>query len=127
MSNDLSLQLVGALRREFQLLCEEDDFQLGDGYFDKIQLGSTSWGTFFSCDKHGQEPTLNPKHRVIRQLLESKDQSRTHLYYLLSAVYSIVNRAVEEIEDTHERDFHAKILETLLEGREGRWTDHPDA
>ncbi|MGE0487890.1 MAG: hypothetical protein AB7S38_01615 [Vulcanimicrobiota bacterium] len=121
--SDLSLQLLEAMKREFQFLRQDHDFQLGDDFLDEVQLGATARNTFFSCKKHGAQPRLNPNHRVILALMNSKERSKTHLYYLLSAVYSIVNRAVEEIEDSHEREFHAKILETLLAGRSGRWTD----
>ena len=38
------------------------------------------------------------------------------LYYLLSALFSVLNRARSEIKDFHERQFHQRVLGSLLGG-----------
>lgn len=125
--SDLSKELLEALKREFRLLRKEHDPDQLDDFLDRMQLGGGTgwgpWGSFIKSGKNGEDPRLNPRHKVIKRLLDTPDKQRAHLYYLLSAVYSIANRAYEGIEDEHERDFHSRILTVLLEGRPGRWTE----
>ncbi|MBI3927450.1 MAG: hypothetical protein HY319_18070 [Armatimonadetes bacterium] len=120
----LEQKLIEAVRQEFRRLRREVDFALPDQVLDQLRCGSTRRGTFFSCKKNCQEPTFNPHHHVLRKFLQSPSKSRADLYFLLSAVYSVLNRADPDIEDHHEREFHAKILEELLNGKSaGRWTE----
>lgn len=81
----------------------------------QLRLGETQKGTFFSCDPGGRKPVLNPDHKAIRRLLNRKGSRDTSIFFLMSAVYSVINRADPEIHDHHEREFHSRLLHSLLE------------
>ncbi|MBI3930169.1 MAG: hypothetical protein HY319_31825 [Armatimonadetes bacterium] len=77
---------------------------------DSIDFGPTPAGTFCAYESR---LLLNPEHPAVRRLLSGSSIEAEPLYYLVSGLYSVLNRALPEIEDRHEREFHRQILRTL--------------
>jgi hypothetical protein len=114
---DPARRLLEALRTELRLLRDTDSLPLEDSVIEGMTLGPTPRGTFCTC-KEGRL-TLNPAHPVVARLLATPELPPERLYFLLSGIYSVLNRARKDIEDLHERRFHARILAALLGGGQG--------
>lgn len=106
--------LLGALRSELRLLRESGHPELTEEVLEALALGDTGRGLLWSCGPGGTEPTLNRAHPFVQHLLATSPCPPDRLYFLISSFYSVLNRAVPEIEDSHERSFHRRLLETLL-------------
>lgn len=117
----LEHELVEAIVAEFRYLREQRGADLSEKHFEQLELGKTSRKTFLNYPRGGPA-RLNPDHPVVKRLMKAVNKDRSRLYYLLSATYSIINRELEELHDDDERRFHAKLLEALLDGREGEWS-----
>ena len=61
----------------------------------------------------GGKAILHPDHPVYALYQRSRCAGKE--YYLISALLSVVNRAERLYEDSHEREFHGRLLEYLLE------------
>lgn len=107
-------ELLAALRGELRILRESGHPELSERVLEELVLGRTPNGTLWSCDEGGRRPTLNREHPVVRDLLAGGPIPPERLYFLLSSLYSVLNRACVEIRDEHERGFHRRVLETLL-------------
>ena len=106
--------LLTQLKSQLQEL-RSDRVVLPDEALAQMRLGATQKGTFFSCDPGGRQPVLNPDHKAIRRLLNRQGSRNTSIFFLMSAIYSVINRADPDIHDSHEREFHSRLLHSLLE------------
>lgn len=106
--------LLAQLKSQLEQL-SSDQIVLPHEALAQLRLGETQKGTFFSCDPGGRQPVLNPEHKAIRRLLNRKGSNNTSIFFLMSAVYSVINRADPDIHDHHEREFHSRLLDSLLQ------------
>ncbi|MGE0494255.1 MAG: hypothetical protein AB7S38_33900 [Vulcanimicrobiota bacterium] len=97
-------ELLAALREEFRLLSPTFPHHL----LERLSLTPLEPGLLCVCR---DAPVLNCEHVVVRELLRNYRPER--LYLILSALFSVLNRALPEVTDCEERAFHQKLLETL--------------
>ena len=102
-----------ALESEFRLLGTYEIHPRLDLFKTIITRSLGRDGPMFSLDH--SKVTVNGQHPVIQEIVAA-GLPRERLYFLLSALFSVKNREDEAVEDSHERDFHARILSTLLGG-----------
>ena len=79
--------------------------------FSTLSLGNTAKNALLECQAGGRQVILNPQHPLFQKL--ARFSERSHLYYLLSAIVSVVNRADTAYHDADERRFHAQMLNRL--------------
>lgn len=79
----------------------------------EITFGPTPKGAFCHCTPDGRV-ILDEKHPLIARLLKAESPEDEYFYFLVSAVFSVINRARADIKDEHEREFHARLLAHLL-------------
>ncbi|MEW6283660.1 MAG: hypothetical protein AB1758_33925, partial [Candidatus Eremiobacterota bacterium] len=103
-------RLAEALRSEMRRVAGEHQNLL-----DVVLFGPTPRGTFCQCTPDGKV-TLNPTHAIVAHLMKEERPNPEYLYFVLSALYSVINRARQDIHDQDEREFHRRLLATLLEG-----------
>jgi hypothetical protein len=106
-------RLAGTLRSQMRAILG-DDPELVKAVPQIISFGPTPKGTFCACTPDGRV-TLNPAHPLVEHLLNSSTPRPEYLFFLVSAVFSVINRARADIQDHHEREFHARLLAYLLE------------
>lgn len=103
-------QLLARLRSEFRLL----GVAVPESYLDGLHLAPEPSGLLGWFDERGL--ALNSQHPAVLRTL-APDSPPRHLYLLLSSLFSVVNRADENVTDRQEREFHQAILETLSGAR----------
>ncbi len=106
-------RLAGTLRSQMRAILG-DDPELVKAIPQIISFGPTPKGTFCACTPDGRV-TLNPAHSLVEHLLNNATPRPEYLFFLVSAVFSVINRARADIQDHHEREFHARLLAYLLE------------
>ncbi|MCA9791544.1 MAG: hypothetical protein KC910_07100, partial [Candidatus Eremiobacteraeota bacterium] len=97
-------ELLEAIRQEFRLLSPTFPHHL----LERLSLTPLEPGLLCVV---ADEPLLNSEHILIRELLGNFRPER--LYLIVSALFSVLNRALPEVTDGEERAFHQKLLETL--------------
>ncbi len=106
-------RLAGTLRSQMRAILG-DDPELVKAVPQIISFGPTPKGTFCACTPDGRV-MLNPAHSLVEHLLSNSTPRPEYLFFLVSAVFSVINRARADIQDHHEREFHARLLAYLLE------------
>ncbi len=108
-----ALTLEGALAAEFRLLgAAEIHPRLKDLETVLCQPLGRDGPSFELRDR---QICINRDHPFV-VALERRGRPRELLYLLLSGIFSVTNRELEEVDDSHEREFHARVLATLLGG-----------
>lgn len=80
--------------------------------------GDTSFWTrwragFLSWDGDIEKALVNPSHRIGKKLLDRYKSEPVWSALLASALFSTINRGLEEVEDHHEKAFLEGLLDTL--------------
>ncbi len=68
---------------------------------------------FLSWDQTQGVVVMNPTHKVGKQLAKRFEQDPSWSQVFASALFSTVNRGLEEVDDRHERAFLEGLIETL--------------
>ncbi len=124
---DPEQRLIEVIRTEFKNLISPDDPPLLSAIIQHLRYGPTKRNVIFSCRPDGSQAYLNEQHPIIQRYLASESYHNEDLYFILSAIYSIINRALREVEDKHERDFHRRILNRLLQNPDSGTIDKQSA
>ena len=74
-----------------------------------------------SIDRDKNRLVIHTKHPAVAHLFNNSQQRRSDLLFFVSSMMSILNREDEEINDEHERIFHARLLKFALEDCQGSW------
>ena len=104
--------LVLAVQEQFALLAA--DHPRLQREMAKLRLSPMPASVFCGIFPGGVRPVLNSDHPFIVQLRRQENPSPEHLGMLCSALFSVMNRAAERLTDLHEREFHARLLATLV-------------
>lgn len=79
--------------------------------------GSSFWikwtQGFLSWDQDGERALVNPDHKLGKLLLKKYESDPGWSAVLACALFSTINRGVEEVEDHHEKAFLMGLLDTL--------------
>lgn len=109
------LDLDERLHREFRLLGMGDIDPAAASLLQRVKGAQLPPDVLFSSQ--GKDTLYNRNHPLVRRL-QAQEYHPEHLYFLMSGLFSVMNRAVEEVDDQSERKFHARILSTLMGGGE---------
>jgi hypothetical protein len=80
--------------------------------FDGLTEMNAPSSIFFDPGSRGTRPRLNREHALVRRLLHHSDPE-VGMLYLLSSMFSQINRSRPEVDDAMERRFHARVLARL--------------
>lgn len=64
---------------------------------------------------------IHAGHPAVAHLLNNPQRRRSDLLFFASCAMSILNREEGDINDDHEREFHARLLRFALEEGQGSW------
>lgn len=64
---------------------------------------------------------INTAHPAVETLIGRTTRPKTDLVFFISSMMSLLNREEEQIEDHHEKEFHARLLRFALEECQGTW------
>jgi hypothetical protein len=74
----------------------------------------TKWRSgFLSWDASGERALVNPNHKLGKKLLERFQPDDSWAAILASALFSTINRGLQEVEDHHEKAFLQGLLDTI--------------
>lgn len=68
---------------------------------------------FLSWDRESSVVVMNPGHKIGKKLAQRFDDDPSWSRIFASALFSTINRGLEEVEDRHERTFLETLVETL--------------
>jgi hypothetical protein len=68
---------------------------------------------FLSWDRDQSVVVMNPGHKIGKKLAQRFSDDPTWSRIFASALFSTINRGLEEVEDRHERTFLEALVETL--------------
>ena len=90
---------------------------LSPGTIEQLASDASLWkrwrSGFLSWDKDQEVVVMNPSHKVGKQLTQKFAQDPAWSQVFASALFSTVNRGLDEVDDRHERAFLASLLQTL--------------
>ena len=76
-------------------------------FWTKWRLGFLSW------DQEQSRALINPEHKLGKKLMSKYRSDPAWAAVLASALYSTINRGLEEVEDHHERAFLEGLLDLM--------------
>ena len=83
----------------------------------KLSQDSSFWSRwragFLSWDSDYDRALVNPGHRIGKKLMSRYQTDPIWSALLASALFSTINRGLEEVEDRHEKIFLEGLLDTL--------------
>lgn len=111
--------LYRSTRRDLSsILAGSDTPLLRPGIVAQLAEDASRWvrwrSGFLSWDAKQSIAVMNPKHKVGKRLVKQFSHDPSWSAIFASALFSTINRGLEEVEDHHERAF----LEALMESRE---------
>ncbi|MBI3927447.1 MAG: hypothetical protein HY319_18055 [Armatimonadetes bacterium] len=113
-------RLLEALEAEFRVLGLAHAQPQAFAMLKAVRLGRTPPGTLSWASAGGTQLLLNPEHPAVAALLDpERPAGARRLYLVMSSLYSVLNRVAAQVDDSHERWFHAQLLSSLLGGEVG--------
>lgn len=112
-------QLLAELKQCLVRICQQADCPLEPGWLEGLQFGPpTRWiggpRKYFIEHKDANSTTLlNPADRLFLRLFRQTDRWSERVPVLSSAIYTAINRALDEVDDHHELDYLRTMLSQL--------------
>lgn len=107
-------RLLFALKREFRIIREVGDYKLSDNVLKDMSINPGDNKQPISFDKDRQLLVIYTSHPLIKAIMKESADNSPVIYYLLSLIYSTINRELLEITDEDEMKFQNVMLENLL-------------
>jgi hypothetical protein len=114
MSLSKEQKLLYALKREFRLIRETGDYKLSDEILRGMDICRMSGRPPVIFSRGESRLLINIIHPFIGMITDRMEKTPESVYYLLSLVYSTINREMKEIEDRDELVFQMVMLDHLL-------------
>ena len=102
---------VKEIKEAFQKIAGPSEFEL-IGTFDQLSLSQGS-GPLIDYQAGGGKAVLRENHPVAA--LYNRSHCPGKVYFLLSALISVINKAEADYKDNHEREFHSRLIDYLLQ------------
>lgn len=107
-------RLLFALKKEFRIIRKQGDYKLSDSFLKNMIVGKFE-GTFpVFFDRSIMLLSINSGHPLIIKVMDGIDSEPDLIYYLISLIYSTINKELGGITDDDEIKFQALILKNLL-------------
>ena len=107
-------QLLFAVKREFRIIREVGDYKLSDKVLRDMMIIDLEGKPSITFDKKKQLLTINSSDPFIKSIMDKLSDNKELIYYLLSVIYSTINKELLEITDEDEMRFQNVMLENLL-------------
>ncbi len=107
-------RLLFSLKREFRIIREVGDYKLSDNVLKNMTVSSDDNRQPISFDKSRHLLVIYTSHPLIKAVIKESQDNVQIIYYLLSLIYSTINRELLEITDEDEMKFQNVMLENLL-------------
>jgi hypothetical protein len=120
-TDDLSLstnlspedRLLFAIRKEFRIIRERDNYKLSEKVLRESRVINRK--DMPAITYKNDRLMINFADPLVKNVANSLDDSPGKLYYLLSVIYSTINREVLDITDEDEMKFQMVMLDNLLQ------------
>jgi hypothetical protein len=114
---DFDTLLRGALKELTTVVSGKHDDLISPEVIGKLSDESSFWSRwragFLSWDADYEKALVNPNHKIGKKLLDRYRTDPIWSALLASALFSTINRGLEEVEDRHEKIFLEGLLDTL--------------
>ena len=104
---------VTEINKAFQQIAGAEDHVILGPLFQNVRAVDAPQGPLLEYQAGGLKPVFRRDHPVA--VMYDKSPNPHKVFFLLSALVSVFNRAEATYEDKHEREFHARILDHLLQ------------
>lgn len=109
--------LQSSVREVVNVLNNNHGDLLDPGVVGKLDGGASFWtrwrSGFLSWDVEARMVRVNPSHKLAKSLLRKFEPDPTWSVLFSCALFSTINRGLEEVEDRHEKEFLSALLDTL--------------
>jgi hypothetical protein len=117
VKRDFDTLLRGALKEMTTVVSGQHDDLISPEVIGKLSGGSSFWtkwrAGFLSWDSDYEKALVNPNHKIGKKLISRYRTDPIWTALLASALFSTINRGLEEVEDRHEKVFLEGLLDTL--------------
>ena len=114
---DFDTLLQGSVRELLNVLSLHEEDLVRPEIVGKLSGESSFWtrwrSGFLSWDESLGNALVNPEHKLARKLLSKYQPDVSWSGILASALFSTINRGLEEVDDDHERQFLQGLLDSL--------------
>ena len=114
---DFDTMLRSSLREILNVLSANHDALIKPEVVGKLSGEASFWtrwrSGFLSWDESGETALVNPEHKLGKKLIEKFQPDVTWSSVLACALFSTINRGLEEVDDHHERQFLLGLLDSL--------------
>jgi len=107
-------KLLFTIKKEFRIIREQGDYKLSDSILKNMIIGrfEEKFPVFF--DRSIRLLSINSGHPLIAGVMDKIDRDPDLIYYLISLIYSTINKELRDITDEDEIRFQSLILKNLL-------------
>ncbi|MFP4497458.1 MAG: hypothetical protein ACLFQV_04545, partial [Vulcanimicrobiota bacterium] len=110
----LEERFLHALRREFRIIRERGDYKLSEAVLKRMQLVESDPGVPISYVKGHEKLFINIKNPTVEKIIKGFEEEPQLLYYMISMIYSTINKILLDVTDDDEMRFQMVMLENLL-------------
>lgn len=112
-------QLLAEIKQSLVETCQRAECPLEPGWIEGLKFGEpTRWlggprRYFIEHARSNGQTRLNPADKLFLRLFEHQEDWERRIPVLASAVYTAINRELDEVEDSHELSYLEAMLEKL--------------
>lgn len=114
------LNLLYSIKREFRIIREFKSYKLSEYVLKNMRVQEVPDKSAIIFNRKKLLLTVNIKHPLVSVIMQKLDTEPHLLYYLISIIYSTINRELEEITDEDEIKFQRIMLENLSKQLEAK-------
>jgi hypothetical protein len=115
LESPLQMRLLNEIKKEFRIIRERGDYKLSENYLKNIEIFDREKSAAVIFNPQLEMLSINTLDPLVGKIMAALDTKPHLLYYLLSIIYSTINRELKEITDKDEMKFQLIMLENLLE------------
>ncbi len=127
-------ELLRAIKREFRIIREWGaahlrhrgrgaisyiskikPYKLSENIITNMKIESLKGEKAILFNKRKEEVTINSSHPLVKTIMDGFKKYPPLIYYLISIIYSTINRQLKEITDEDEMRFQMVMLDNLLQ------------
>jgi hypothetical protein len=106
-------KLLSMIKKEFRIIRQRGDYKLSENILRNAAVISVENEPAVSFKNNSL--WINMKDPFVESIMDCMEESPHNLYYLLSVIYSTINKELRDITDEDEMKFQMIMLDNLLE------------